>query len=159
MQIKTGIGLDTHRFVEGRPCILGGVTVPHTLGLLGHSDADVLAHAIMDAILGAISAGDIGQLFPDSDPIYAGANSLNMLSTVAAIARAGGWTISHVDSTVMAEQPKLAPHVYAMRQNLAKAIGIPVNDVSVKATTVEKMGSIGREEGIGALAIATVTRS
>ena len=156
MKIHTGIGFDTHRLVEGRRCILGGVDIPHTMGLLGHSDADVLAHAVMDALLGAIAAGDIGHLFPDTDPAWAGADSLKLLERVAALVRERGWRIANLDATVLAERPKLAPHIGAMRANLARAAGIPVEDVSVKATTVEKMGSIGREEGIGAMTVATV---
>ena len=158
MKIHTGIGFDTHRLVEGRRCILGGVDIPHEKGLLGHSDADVLAHAVMDALLGAIAAGDIGHLFPDTDPAWAGADSLKLLERVAALVRERGWQIANLDATVLAESPKLAPHIDAMRANLARAAGIPVEDVSVKATTVERMGSIGREEGIGAMAIATVER-
>lgn len=158
MKVKTGIGIDTHRLVEGRRCILGGVDIPHAKGLLGHSDADVLAHAMMDALLGAIAAGDIGHLFPDTDPAYAGADSLKLLEKVAALVRERGWEISNVDATVMAERPKLAPHILSMRENLARAAGCAVEDVAVKATTVEKMGAIGREEGIGAIAIATVVR-
>ena len=158
MKVHTGIGIDTHRLVEGRKCILGGVDIPHTKGLLGHSDADVLAHAIMDALLGAIAASDIGHLFPDTDPAYAGADSLKLLEKVAALVRERGWEISNIDATVMAERPKLAPHIGAMRANLARAAGMDIEDVAVKATTVEKMGSIGREEGIGAVAVATVVR-
>ena len=158
MKIHTGIGFDTHRLVEGRRCILGGVDIPHEKGLLGHSDADVLAHAVMDALLGAIAAGDIGHLFPDTDPAWAGADSLKLLERVAALVRERGWQIANLDATVLAERPKLAPHIDAMRANLARAAGIPVEDVAVKATTVERMGSIGREEGIGAMAIATVER-
>lgn len=158
MKVHTGIGIDTHRLVEGRRCILGGVDIPHVKGLLGHSDADVLAHSIMDALLGAIAAGDIGHLFPDTDPAYAGADSLKLLEKVAALVRERGWEISNIDATVMAERPKLAPHIGAMRANLARAAGMDIEDVAVKATTVEKMGSIGREEGIGAVAVATVVR-
>jgi 2-C-methyl-D-erythritol 2,4-cyclodiphosphate synthase len=156
MIVRTGIGFDTHRLVEGRRCILGGVDIPHEKGLLGHSDADVLAHAIMDALLGAIAAGDIGHLFPDTDPLWAGADSLALLARVAALVRERGWEISNLDATVMAERPKLAPHIDAIRENLARAAAIPVGAVSVKATTLERMGSIGREEGIGAMAVATV---
>ena len=178
MKLHTGIGFDTHRLVEGRRLVLGGVEIPHTLGLLGHSDADVLAHAIMDALLGAIAAGDIGHLFPDSDPAYEGADSLALLRRVAALVRERGWRIENIDATVMAERPKLAPHIDAMRARLAEAFsrgfttayldamrarlaeaaGIPVEDVSVKATTMEKMGHLGREEGIGAMAVATVVQ-
>ena len=158
MKLHTGIGFDTHRLVEGRRLVLGGVEIPHTLGLLGHSDADVLAHAIMDALLGAIAAGDIGHLFPDDDPAWAGADSLGLLRRVAALVRERGWRIENIDATVMAERPKLAPHIDAMRARLAEAAGIPVEDVSVKATTMEKMGHLGREEGIGAMAVATVVQ-
>ncbi len=159
MKVHTGIGFDTHRLVEGRKCILGGVDVPHSKGLLGHSDADVLAHAIMDAMLGAIAAGDIGHLFPDNDPAFEGADSLVLLSKVAELVRSRGWEISNIDATVMAEAPKLAPHINAMRANIAKAAGIDADDVAVKATTVEKMGSIGRGEGIGAMAVATLVKN
>ena len=158
MKLHTGIGFDTHRLVAGRRLVLGGVEIPHTLGLLGHSDADVLAHAIMDALLGAIAAGDIGHLFPDSDPAYEGADSLALLRRVAALVRERGWRIENIDATVMAERPKLAPHIDAMRARLSEAAGIPVEDVSVKATTMEKMGHLGREEGIGAMAVATVVQ-
>ena len=156
MKIHTGIGFDTHRLVEGRRLVLGGVEIPHERGLLGHSDADVLAHAVMDALLGTIAAGDIGHLFPDSDPAYAGADSLVLLRRVAALVRERGWRIENLDATVMAERPKLAPHIGTMRARLAEAAGLDIADVSVKATTMEKMGSIGREEGIGAMAVATV---
>lgn len=159
MKVHTGIGFDTHRLVDGRRCILGGVDVPHARGLLGHSDADVLAHAVMDAMLGAIAAGDIGRLFPDSDPAFEGADSLALLSKVAELVRSRGWEISNIDATVMAEAPKLAPHIGAMRANLAAAAGIDAGDVAVKATTVEKMGSIGRGEGIGAMAVATLVKN
>lgn len=156
MKIRTGIGFDTHRLVEGRRLVLGGVEIPHARGLLGHSDADVLAHAIMDALLGAAAAGDIGHLFPDDDPAWSGADSLALLRRVVSLVRGLGWEIGNLDATVMAERPKLAPHIGAMRERLADAVGIPVGDVSVKATTLERMGAIGREEGIGALAVATL---
>ena len=159
MKIHTGIGFDTHRLVEGRRLVLGGVEIPHERGLLGHSDADVLAHAIMDALLGAIAAGDIGHLFPDNDPAYEGADSLALLRRVAALVRERGWHIENFDATVMAERPKLAPHIGAMRARLAEAAGLDIEDVSVKATTMEKMGHLGREEGIGAMAVATVSRA
>lgn len=158
MKTHTGIGFDTHRLVEGRRLVLGGVEIPHERGLLGHSDADALAHAIMDALLGAIAAGDIGHLFPDNDPAYEGADSLALLRRVAALVRERGWRIENLDATVMAERPKLAPHIGAMRARLAEAAGLDVEDVSVKATTMEKMGHLGREEGIGAMAVATVSR-
>ena len=144
--MRTGIGFDTHRLVEGRKLVLGGVEIAHTLGLLGHSDADVLAHAIMDALLGAIADGDIGQ---DAD-------SLKLLGAVVARVRAQGWEVVNVDATVLAERPKLMPHIPAMRERLAQAMGVEVGAVSVKATTVEGLGAIGRQEGISAMAVATV---
>ena len=154
--MRTGIGFDTHRLVEGRKLILGGVAIPHPVGLLGHSDADVLTHALMDALLGAIADGDIGQHFPDTDPQWAGADSLALLRAVVARLAAQGWRPANVDATVLAERPKLAPHIPAMRERLADALGLPVGAVSVKATTVEGLGAIGRREGISALAVATV---
>lgn len=154
--MRTGIGFDTHRLVEGRRLILGGVAIPHPVGLLGHSDADVLTHALMDALLGAIADGDIGQHFPDTDPQWAGADSLALLRAVVARLAAQGWRPANVDATVLAERPKLAPHIPAMRERLADALGLPVGAVSVKATTVEGLGAIGRREGISALAVATV---
>ena len=154
--MRTGIGFDTHRLVEGRRLILGGVDIPHTHGLLGHSDADVLTHAIMDALLGAVAAGDIGQHFPDTDPQWAGADSLALLRAVVARLAAQGWRVGNVDATVLAERPKLLPHIPAMRERLAAAMGVGVGAVSVKATTVEGLGAIGRREGISAMAVATV---
>ncbi len=157
--MRTGIGFDTHRLVEGRRLILGGVAIPHPLGLLGHSDADVLTHAIMDALLGAAADGDIGQHFPDTDPKWAGADSLALLRAVVARLAAHGWRVGNVDATVLAERPKLAPHIPAMRQRLADAMGLPADAVSVKATTVEGLGAIGRREGISALATALIERA
>ena len=154
--MRTGIGFDTHRLVEGRRLILGGVDIPHTHGLLGHSDADVLAHAVMDALLGAVADGDIGQHFPDTDPQWAGADSLALLRAVAARLAAQGWRVGNVDATVLAERPKLMAHIPAMRERLAAAMGVGVGAVSVKATTVEGLGAIGRREGISAMAVATV---
>lgn len=156
MMQRSGIGFDTHRLVENRKLILGGIEIPHTLGLLGHSDADVLTHAIMDALLGAIAEGDIGQHFPDTSPQWAGANSISLLKTVTHLLHQKGWRIQNVDATVLAERPKLLPHISAMRQVLADAMRIPVDAVSVKATTVEGLGAIGRREGISAIAVATV---
>ena len=153
---RTGIGFDTHRLVPGRKLILGGVAIPHPVGLLGHSDADVLAHALMDALLGAVADGDIGQHFPDDDPRWAGADSLALLRAVVARLAANGWRPANVDATILAERPKLMPHIPAMRERLAQAMGLPVGAVSVKATTVEGLGAIGRREGISALAVATV---
>lgn len=154
--MRTGIGFDTHRLVSGRPLILGGVTIPHETGLLGHSDADVLTHALMDALLGAVADGDIGQHFPDTDPRYAGADSLNLLDAVVTRLESLGWRVNNVDATVLAERPKLMPHLPAMRANLAARLKVPAGAVSLKATTVEGLGAIGRREGISAMAVATV---
>lgn len=154
--MRTGIGFDTHRLVPGRPLILGGVTVPHETGLLGHSDADVLTHALMDALLGAVADGDIGQHFPDTDPRYAGADSLKLLDAVVARLETLGWRVNNVDATVLAERPKLMPHLPAMREKLAARLKVPAGAVSLKATTVEGLGAIGRREGISAMAVATV---
>lgn len=154
--MSTGIGYDCHRFVSGRPLVLGGVQVEHDRGLEGHSDADVLTHAIIDAMLGAGALGDIGQHFPDTDPRYAGADSIELLcATVSLLARAG-LAVTHVDATVVLERPKLAPARDAMCERLAAALGLDRRHVSVKATRGEGMGFVGREEGIAALAIATV---
>lgn len=156
--MRIGLGYDVHQLVEGRELILGGVHIPHTLGLLGHSDADVLAHAIADALLGAARAGDIGKLFPDTDPRYAGADSLKLLAAVADHVRALGFEIVDVDSVVAAQKPKLSPHREAMRENLASAMSIDVDAVGVKATTTEHLGFEGREEGISAQAVALLAR-
>jgi len=153
---RTGIGFDTHRLVADRRLVLGGVEIPHALGLLGHSDADVLAHAIMDALLGAAADGDIGQHFSDKDPRWKDADSMMLLACVAERIRTLGFSIGNVDSVVMAEAPKLAPHILAMRARLAEAMGISEADVSVKATTVEGLGAIGRREGISAMATALI---
>lgn len=152
--LHMGHGYDVHAFAEGRRLILGGVDIPHTRGLDGHSDADVLAHALMDALLGALRADDIGQLFPDTDPAYEGADSLVLLSKVAELVRERGWRIVDVDCTVAAQAPKMAPHRLAMRQNLARAMQVDVEQVGVKATTTEHLGFVGREEGIAAWAVA-----
>jgi 2-C-methyl-D-erythritol 2,4-cyclodiphosphate synthase len=153
---RTGIGYDIHRLVAGRPLILGGVEISHPMGLLGHSDADVLTHAIMDALLGAVADGDIGRHFPDSDPRWQGADSLALLRQVVARLAANGWRVGNVDATILAEAPRLAPHIATMRARLADSMGIPATNVSVKATTVEGLGAIGRREGIAAMAVATV---
>lgn len=152
--LHIGHGYDVHAFAEGRRLILGGVDIPHARGLDGHSDADVLAHALMDALLGAMRADDIGQLFPDTDPAYKGADSLVLLAHVAQLARERGYRILDVDCTVAAQAPKLAPHRLSMRNNLAQAMGVPVDAVGVKATTTERLGFVGREEGIAAWAVA-----
>jgi 2-C-methyl-D-erythritol 2,4-cyclodiphosphate synthase len=155
VSVRVGLGIDTHRFAAGRRLILGGVEIPHTHGLQGHSDADVLAHAITDAILGGASLGDIGRHFPDTDPAYKDADSLVLLRAAVALARAEGWTVEHVDATVMLERPKLAPHREAIMARLGEAVG---GSVHVKATTGEGLGFVGREEGVAALAVATLTR-
>lgn len=154
--MRTGLGIDSHRFVTGRPLILGGVVVPHTHGLDGHSDADVLAHAITDAILGAASMGDIGTHFPDTDPEFKDADSLVLLREIVRRVAAEGWRVGHVDATVMMERPKLAPHREAIMARLTEAVGASVH---VKATTGEGMGFVGREEGVAALAVATLERA
>ena len=156
--LRIGLGTDVHVLAEGRKLILGGVDIPHERGLLGHSDADVLAHAVSDALLGAARAGDIGKLFPDTDPAYAGADSMRLLAEVAAHVRSLGFEIVDVDSVVTAQAPKLSPHRDAMRKNLADAMGIPVENVGVKATTSEWLGYEGREEGITAQAVALLER-
>ncbi len=156
--LRIGQGFDVHALVEGRPLILGGVDIPHAKGLLGHSDADVLAHAVADALLGAIRGGDIGRLFPDTDPAYAGADSLKLLTAVADKVRAEGFCIIDVDSVVAAQAPKLSPYREQMRANLARAMGVPVENVGVKATTTEHLGFEGREEGISASAVALCQR-
>ncbi|PNV68787.1 2-C-methyl-D-erythritol 2,4-cyclodiphosphate synthase [Enteroscipio rubneri] len=156
--LRVGQGYDVHAFAEGRKLILGGVNVPHVRGLLGHSDADVLAHAVADALLGGIRGGDIGKLFPDTDPAYAGADSLKLLASVAGKVRAEGFQILDVDSVIAAQAPKLAPYREAMRENLARAMGVAVENVGVKATTTEQLGFEGREEGISATAVCLLCR-
>lgn len=152
MSVRIGNGFDVHAFVAGRPLVIGGVTVPHALGLEGHSDADVLLHAIGDAILGALAQGDLGRHFPDSDPRWKGADSRHLLRSIAAMMSAQRHAIGNVDATVIAQVPKLAPFVDAMRANVAADLGCDVSQVSVKATTTERLGFAGREEGIAALA-------
>lgn len=156
--LRIGQGYDVHAFAEGRRLVLGGVDVPHKKGLLGHSDADVLAHAIADALLGGVRGGDIGKLFPDTDPVYKDADSLKLLAAVAAFVRNQGFEILDVDSVVAAQAPKLSPYREAMRGNLAQAMGIPKENVGVKATTTEHLGFEGREEGISATAVALLCR-
>lgn len=156
--LRVGLGYDVHALVEGRPLILGGVTIPHTLGLDGHSDADVLAHAIADALLGAIRGGDIGKLFPDTDPAYKGADSLKLLAEVARVVRAGGYEIIDIDCVIAAQAPKLSPFREEMRKRLADACSIPVDRLGIKATTTEHLGFEGREEGVSAQAVALVAR-
>ena len=157
--MRIGTGYDVHRLVEGRKLILGGVDIPYEKGLLGHSDADVLVHAIMDAMLGAAALGDIGLHFPDSDPAYKGADSLSLAGHVSRILEDNGWIIENVDSTVIAQAPKLRPYIDQMRTNIARALRIDVTKVSVKATTEEHLGFTGRGEGISAQAAALLTAS
>ena len=154
--VRIGHGYDVHRLVEGLRLILGGVDVPWERGLLGHSDADVLTHAVMDALLGAAGLGDIGRHFPDTDPAYAGADSLKLLAHVVALLRERGFTVGNVDATVLAQRPKLAPHIPLMRERLAAAMGADPGRVSVKATTEEGLGFTGAGEGIAAHAVALV---
>lgn len=155
--MRVGIGYDVHRLVEGRKLILGGVEIDHTLGLLGHSDADVLTHAIMDALLGAAALGDIGQHFPDTDPAYEGADSLQLLAYVSGLINQEGYAIENIDATVIAQKPKLAPHIQKMRQNIADTLHLELSQVNIKATTEERLGFTGREEGISAQAICSLT--
>lgn len=157
-EIRVGTGYDVHSFAEGRPLILGGVSFDHPRGLAGHSDADVLLHAIADALLGAAGLGDIGLHFPPGDPQYAGIDSTILLERVAELLRTDGWSIVNVDSTVIAERPKINPSVPAMRVRIAAALGIEPDRVGVKATTNERLGFVGREEGIAALAVALIRR-
>lgn len=147
-EIRIGHGYDVHRLTEGRKLIIGGVEIAHTLGLLGHSDADVLIHAVMDAMLGALALGDIGQHFPDTDSRYAGADSIQLLRHVYALVQQKGWELGNLDATILAQAPKMAPHILQMRKNLCTAIGCDIDQVSIKATTEEKLGFTGREEGI-----------
>ncbi|MES2570757.1 MAG: 2-C-methyl-D-erythritol 2,4-cyclodiphosphate synthase [Verrucomicrobiota bacterium] len=151
-----GIGYDVHRLVEGRPLILGGVEIPHTHGLEGHSDADVLAHAIADAVLGAIGERDIGHHFPNTDESIRGISSLEILRKIASLITSRGACVVNIDATLIAEEPRIGPYVVEMRTNLADALQIPVARVGVKATTNERMGFLGRQEGIAAMAVASV---
>ena len=155
--MRIGHGYDVHRLTPGRKLILGGVDIPHHLGLLGHSDADAAVHALCDALLGAAALGDIGQHFPDTDPAYAGADSLVLLGRVMELLKDEGWRVENADLTILAQRPKLKPHIPQMRQNLARAMGVPVTAVSVKATTEEGLGFTGREEGIAAHAVVLLT--
>ena len=156
--LRIGQGYDVHQLVEGRKLIMGGVDIPHTRGLLGHSDADVLAHAVADALLGGVRGGDIGKLVPDTDPAYEGADSMKLLAAVADFVRDLGYEILDVDSVIAAQAPKLSPYRDQMRENLARAMGISPENVGVKATTTEHLGFEGREEGISATAVALLVR-
>ena len=153
---RFGMGYDVHRLVEGRKLILGGVEVPHTLGLLGHSDADVLLHAISDALLGAAALGDIGRHFPDTDERYKGADSLVLLAEVKRLVEGKGYRIGNIDATVVAQKPKLAPYIEAMRETIACTLAVDIDAVNVKATTEERLGFTGSEEGMSAYAVASI---
>ncbi len=155
---RFGMGYDVHRLVEGRRLILGGVDVPYEKGLLGHSDADVLLHAVSDALLGAAALGDIGTHFPDTDERFRGADSGKLLAEVARLVRAEGYAIGNVDATIVAQAPKLLPHIPRMRENIARMIGVAVGDVNVKATTEERLGFTGSGEGMSAYAVAGIER-
>ncbi len=155
---RFGMGYDVHRLVEGRKLILGGVEVPHTLGLLGHSDADVLLHAIADALLGAAALGDIGKHFPDTDPRFAGADSAKLLAHVVKLLGEKGYSVGNVDATIVAQKPKLAPYIEAMRNRIAEVLEVELDQVSVKATTEERLGFTGAEQGISAYAVAGIEK-
>ena len=156
--MRVGLGYDAHRLVPGRPLILGGVKIPHAQGLLGHSDADVLAHAIGDALLGAVGAGDLGTHFPDKDPAYKDISSLTLLQRIMHIVRDRGFAPQNVDATIVAQEPRLAPHIPAMQANLAPILGLTPAEVNLKATTTEHMGFAGRGEGMAAYAVVLVTK-
>ena len=157
--MRIGHGYDVHKFAENRRLILGGEEIPYSMGLLGHSDADVLAHAIMDALLGAAALGDIGKLFPDTDDRFKGADSLMLMREVCLVLKANGWRIVNVDSTVIVQAPKLRPYIDAMRENLAAACGVDASQISVKATTEERLGFTGRLEGISAHAVCLIEKA
>ncbi|ACB49827.1 2-C-methyl-D-erythritol 24-cyclodiphosphate synthase [Crocosphaera subtropica ATCC 51142] len=159
MNIRIGNGYDIHRLVPDRPLILGGIKIPHSLGLLGHSDADALTHAIMDAMLGALSLGDIGHYFPPSDHKWAGADSLLLLQQVDELIQANGWQVGNIDSVIIAEQPKMKPHLQAMQEKLAHTLQINIDQVGIKATTNEKLGPVGREEGIAVYTVVLLVKS
>jgi 2-C-methyl-D-erythritol 2,4-cyclodiphosphate synthase len=157
VQLRIGNGYDIHRLVAGRPLILGGISIEHELGLLGHSDADVLTHAIMDAMLGALSLGDIGHYFPPTDARWKNADSLKLLEQVNRLIQGRGWQVNNIDSVIVAERPKLKPHIEAMRDRLSATLEVQPDQVGVKATTNEQLGPEGREEGIAAYAVALLT--
>lgn len=157
--MRVGIGYDVHKLVEGRKLILGGVEIKHEVGLLGHSDADVLLHAISDALLGAAALGDIGKHFPDSDPAYRGISSLVLLNHVGTLLESHGYTVGNIDATIVAQAPKLAPHIELMRANIAAALAIDISAVSVKATTTEGLGFAGTKEGMASYAVAMLVRA
>lgn len=155
---RVGLGYDVHAFAEGRRLVIGGVDIPFDKGLDGHSDADVLVHAVMDALVGALRAGDIGKLFPDTDPAYKGADSIKLLEQVGELVRGEGWRIVDIDTVLMIQEPKMAPHREQMRANIAAALQIPVENVGVKATTTEWLGYEGRGEGVTAQAVALLEK-
>jgi 2-C-methyl-D-erythritol 2,4-cyclodiphosphate synthase len=157
--IRVGFGFDVHQLVEGRELWLGGVLIPHSVGALGHSDADVVLHAVCDALLGAVALGDIGQHFPNTDPRWKGADSKTLLEAVVRLLSEDGWSVGNVDCTLVMERPKIMPHVPAMRAAMAPLLNVGVDAVSIKATTNETLGYIGREEGVAAHAVALVHRS
>ncbi len=157
--MRTGIGMDAHRFERGRKLFLGGVEIPHEKGLGGHSDADVLLHALMDALLGACGAGDIGEMFPDGDPAYRGASSLTLLGEVVDVVRGRGYHLVNVDAVVVCEEPKVAPYRDAMRERIAGCLGVDTAEISVKGTTTEGMGFTGRGEGVAAMAVVTIVEA
>lgn len=155
--MRIGMGYDVHKLVENRELILGGVTIPHTLGLLGHSDADVLVHAIMDALLGAAALGDIGKHFPDTDPQYKGISSIRLLEHVASLLAEHGYLVENIDATIIAQRPKMRPYIEEMERNIASALNISIDQINVKATTEEGLGFTGTEEGISSQAICLLT--
>ena len=155
---RIGLGYDVHAFAEGRRLVIGGVDIPFDKGLDGHSDADVLVHAVMDALVGALRAGDIGKLFPDTDPAYKGADSIKLLEQVGELVRGEGWRIVDIDTVLIIQEPKMAPHREQMRANIAAALQIPVENVGVKATTTEWLGYEGRGEGVTAQAVALLEK-
>ena len=159
MEYRVGTGADAHGLAEDRRLVLGGVTIPHPRGLAGHSDGDVLSHAIIDALLGAAGAGDIGRRFPPGDPSLAGISSLLLLERTAAVIAADGWCIVNVDATMLAQRPRLSPHVVDMRNNIAASLSVEPPQISVKATTTDHLGFTGREEGIAAIAVALLSRA
>ena len=156
---RFGMGYDVHRLVEGRKLIIGGVEIPHTLGLLGHSDADVLLHAISDALLGAAALGDIGRHFPDTDPRFEGADSLKLLGHVMELLREKGYEVGNVDATIVAQKPKMKDFITQMNENIARVLGVTLDQVNVKATTEEKLGFTGTEQGISAYAVAGIEKA
>lgn len=158
MQFRIGSGFDVHKLVEERKCIICGVDIPYSKGLLGHSDADVALHALMDALLGAAALGDIGKHFPDTDPRFAGADSMKLTEYVVGLLEAKGWSVNNVDVTIIAQAPKMAPHIENMRKNVARVLKVYLDQVNVKATTTEKLGFTGRGEGIAAEAVASLIK-